>query len=308
MRYQIVHRTRYGYGAPVARCRNEAHLRPRDTDRQRCLASELAVEPTPTSWNDGSDFYGNPLTSFVVEGPFEELNVTATSAVEVTEGSPPPVGGPTWDDVRTRLADDLSRPTLDAREFCFESPLVSTSRAVRSYAEPSFPAGRPLVDAVTELTARIHCDFVYDPGVTTVTTPLEEILQHRRGVCQDFAHLAVGCLRSMGLAARYVSGYLETVPAPGEDRLIGADASHAWPSVLVPDWGWLDVDPTNDVMVGSTYVTTAWGRDYADVSPLKGIVFGGGDSHTLEVAVDMIRTADPGPPPSQARGPAVRGS
>ena len=304
MRYQIVHRTRYRYSAPVARCRNEAHLRPRDTDRQECLASELAVEPTPTSWSDRSDFYGNPVTSFVVVGPFEELTVTATSAVEVAPTGPPPVGGPTWDDVRTRLAEDLSGPMLDAREFCFESPLVSTSRAVRSYAEPSFPAGRPLVDAVAELTGRIHGDFVYDPGVTTVTTPLGEILEHRHGVCQDFAHLAVGCLRSMGLAARYVSGYLETVPARGEDRLVGADASHAWLSVLVPDWGWLDVDPTNDGIVGPTYVTTAWGRDYSDVSPLKGIVFGGGDSHTLEVAVDMIQNAAPGP----AEDPAVRES
>ncbi len=253
------------------------------------------VEPAPSSWSDRADFYGNTVTSFVVDGPFEELSVTATSVVEVTGTGPLPAGAPTWDDVRTRLAEDLSRPMLDAREFCFESPLVSLSRAVRTYAEPSFPAGRPLVDAVTELTGRIHRDFVYDPGVTTVTTPLGEILEHRHGVCQDFAHLAVGCLRSMGLAARYVSGYLETAPAPGEDRLIGADASHAWPSVLVPGWGWLDVDPTNDGVVGPSYVTTAWGRDYSDVSPLKGIVFGGGDSHTLEVAVDMSPSTDTGP-------------
>jgi transglutaminase-like putative cysteine protease len=130
----------------------------------------------------------------------------------------------------------------------------------------------------------------YDPGFTTVTTPLEEVLQFRRGVCQDFAHLAVGCVRSMGLAARYVSGYLETRPPAGEERVVGADASHAWPSVFIPGWGWLDLDPTNDKVVGSTYVTTAWGRDYAHVSPLKGIVFGGGDSHTLDVAVDVSRS------------------
>jgi transglutaminase-like putative cysteine protease len=150
------------------------------------------------------------------------------------------------------------------------------------------------VDAVGELTARIFDDFVYDPGFTTVATPLADVLLHRRGVCQDFAHLAIGCLRSVGLAARYVSGYLETAPPPGEDRLIGADASHAWAAVHIPGWGWLDIDPTNDRMVGSSYVTIAWGRDYSDVSPLKGIVFGGGDAHTLEVSVDVSR-AQPAP-------------
>jgi len=308
VRYRIVHRTRYRYSAPVARCRNEAHLRPRDTGRQECLASEVAVEPIPTSWSDRTDFYGNPLASFVVDGPFEELTVTATSSVEVGETDPLPVAGPTWEDARTMLAEDLSRPLLDVREFCFSSPLVTTSRVVRSYAEESFPAGRPLVDSITELTRRIHEDFVYDPGFTTVTTPLEEVLMHRRGVCQDFAHLAVGCVRSMGLAARYVSGYLETAPAPGGERLVGTDASHAWPSVYVPGWGWLDVDPTNNEIVGPTYVTTAWGRDYADVSPLKGIVFGGGDSHTLDVAVDVSRIADHSPARGLPDGSALRGS
>ncbi len=308
MRYRIVHRTRYHYSAPVARARNEAHLRPRDTDRQECLASEVVVEPTPTSWSDRSDFYGNPLASFVVDGPFEELTVTATSSVEVGETDQLPVAGPTWEDSRTMLAEDLRRPLLDVREFCFSSPLVTTSRVVRAYAEQSFPAGRPLVDSITELTRRIHEDFLYDPGFTTVTTPLEEVLVHRRGVCQDFAHLAVGCVRSMGLAARYVSGYLETAPAPGGDRLVGADASHAWPSVYVPGWGWLDVDPTNNEIVGPTYVTTAWGRDYADVSPLKGIVFGGGDSHTLDVAVDVSRVADHSPAPGLPDGSALRRS
>ena len=179
---------------------------------------------------------------------------------------------------------------LAAREFCFESPLVPCRPNVRTYAEPSFPAGRPVVDAISELTERIFTDFVYDPGFTTVTTPLEEVLRFRRGVCQDFAHLAIGCFRSMGLAAPYVSGYLETAPPGAEERRIGADASHAWPSVFVPGWGWLDVDPTNDKIVGSTYVTTAWGRDYSDVSPLKGIVFGGGDS-----ICSTSRWTSPGP-------------
>jgi transglutaminase-like putative cysteine protease len=171
------------------------------------------------------------------------------------------------------------------------STLVPLSGTIRAYAEPSFPAGRPLVDAVSDLTERIFENFVYDPGFTTVTTPIEEVLRFRRGVCQDFAHLAIGCMRSMGLAARYVSGYLETAPPPGGERTIGADASHAWLAVFVPGDGWLDVDPTNDQIVGTSYVTTAWGRDYSDVPPLKGIVFGGGSSHALDVSVDVTRSA-----------------
>ena len=293
--YRIVHRTNYRYNAPVSRCRNEAHLRPRDTARQHCLASDLVVDPTPTSWSERSDFFGNPVLSFVVDGPFDELTVTSTSSVSVSGGEPLPPAGPGWEEVRDSLATDLSTEMLAAREFCFESPLVPVSANVRTYAEPSFPAGRPVVDVISELTRRIFTDFVYDPGFTTVTTPLDEVVRFRRGVCQDFAHLAIGCFRSMGLAARYVSGYLETEAPAGEQRRIGADASHAWPSVFLPGWGWLDVDPTNDKIVGSTYVTTAWGRDYSDVSPLKGIVFGGGDSHLLDVSVDVTRS------PAEAR-------
>jgi len=291
MNYRIVHRTEYRYSAPVSRCRNEVHLRPRDTDHQHCTTSELVVEPTPTSWTERLDFFGNPVITFAVDGPFEELTVTSTSTVAVTDRAPLPASDPTWESARDVLADDLSPDMLAAREVCFESPLVPVSGGVRTYAEPSFTGGRPLVEAVTDLTDRIFSDFVYDPGFTTVTTPVDEVLGFRRGVCQDFAHLGIGCVRSMGLAARYVSGYLETEPLPGEGRMIGADASHAWLSVYVPGWGWLDVDPTNDQIVGATYVTAAWGRDYADVSPLKGIVFGGGDSNLLEVSVDVSRAA-----------------
>jgi transglutaminase-like putative cysteine protease len=291
MMFRIVHRTNYRYNAPVSRARNEAHLRPRDTDVQQCLASELVVEPTPTSWTERSDFFGNPVVSFAVDGPFEELTITSTSSVSVTANERMPTSGPPWDHARDSLNEDLSPDVLAVREFCFESPLVPLSAAVRAYAEPSFPAGRPLVDAVSDLTERIFENFVYDPGFTTVTTPIEDVLRFRRGVCQDFAHLAIGCMRSMGLAARYVSGYLETAPPPGGERTIGADASHAWLAVFVPGDGWLDVDPTNDQIVGTSYVTTAWGRDYSDVSPLKGIVFGGGSSHALDVSVDVTRSA-----------------
>jgi transglutaminase-like putative cysteine protease len=291
MNYRIVHRTEYRYSAPVSRCRNEVHLRPRETDHQHCTASELVVEPTPTSWTERSDFFGNPVITFAVDGPFEELTVTSTSTVSVAEPTPRPTTDQSWEATGQVLADDLSPDMLAAREFCFESPLVPVSGGVRTYAEPSFTPGRPLVEAITDLTARIFADFVYDPGFTTVTTPVDEVLDFRRGVCQDFAHLGIGCVRSMGLAARYVSGYLETEPPPGEERLIGADASHAWLSVYVPGGGWLDLDPTNNQLVGSNYVTTAWGRDYGDVSPLKGIVFGGGASHSMDVSVDVSRAA-----------------
>ncbi len=290
--YQIVHRTSYRYNAPVSRCRNETHLRPRDTDHQHCLSSELVVDPTPASWSERSDYFGNPVVSFAVDGPFNQLTVTSLSSVSVSERRPVTDASPDWQVARDSLFDDLSAEMLEAREFCFESPLVPTSAAVRAYAEPTFATGRPLVEVVAEVTERIFSDFVYDPGFTTVTTPLEEVLYYRRGVCQDFAHLAIGCFRSMGLAARYVSGYLETTAPEGEARLIGADASHAWPSVYVPGSGWLDVDPTNDKLVGTSYVTTAWGRDYSDVTPLKGIVFGGGDSHLLDVSVDVTRSPD----------------
>ena len=289
MTYQVVHRTRYRYNGPVSRCRNEAHLRPRETDRQQCLANTVDVSPTPVSWTERTDFFGNPVIAFAVDGPFDELVITSTSQVAVEVREPLPAVGPTWELARDVLVGDRSPLMLDARQYCFDSPLVPGSSAVADYAAPSFGPGRSLVDAVAELTARIFEDFAYDPGFTTVTPPLADVLVHRRGVCQDFAHLAIACLRSVGLSARYVSGYLETAPPPGEDRLIGADASHAWAAVYVPGWGWLDIDPTNDRVVGSSYVTIAWGRDYSDVSPLKGIVFGGGDAHTLEVSVDVSR-------------------
>ncbi len=291
MTYSVVHTTRYRYDAPVSRCRNEAHLRPRDTDRQRCLASDLTVLPAPVAWSERTDFFGNQVAAFTVEGPFDELVVTATSRVAVTVRPAPPEAGPPWEEVRDLLSSDLSPEVLDARRVPVRvppRPPPAGGGRLRGTLVPA--AAAPVVDAVVELTDRIFTDFVYDPGFTTVATPLDEVLSHRRGVCQDFAHLAIACLRTTGLAARYVSGYIETVTVAGEDRMIGADASHAWPSVFVPGSGWLDIDPTNNQLVGSAYVTTAWGRDYADVSPLKGIVFGGGANQMLDVSVDVVRS------------------
>jgi transglutaminase-like putative cysteine protease len=287
--YVVTHRSAYRYSEPVDRCRTEAHLRPRETSRQHCLTAGVDVVPEPVTFSERLDFFGNPVCAFSVEGPFDELVVTSTSRVSIAVRSPLPVTGPTWEQARDVLGSDLDDDVLDARQYCYDSPLVATTRTLAEYAAPSFRPGRNLVDAVTDLTERIFLDFTYAPGFTTLTTPLEDVLAFRRGVCQDFAHVAIGCLRSMGLSARYVSGYIETLPPPGEERMIGGDASHAWPSVFVPGWGWFDIDPTNDQLVGSRYVTTAWGRDYSDVSPVKGIVFGGGGTQSLEVSVDVTR-------------------
>ena len=287
VQYRVTHQTTYRYAGPVTHSRNQAHLRPRTTERQLCLSSMLEVDPSPSTHRRDEDAFGNIVDSFTVDGPFEQLVVTASSMVWVSEPrvAPPALA---WEEAREQLA--MPGPDLRAASlFSADSTLVTTTGEMRSFAEPSFSAGRPLIDAVVDLNNRIARDFQYDPGFTTLMTPLDEVLHFRRGVCQDFAHLAVGCLRSMDLAGRYVSGYLETEPPPGGQRMVGVDASHAWPSVLVPGWGWFDFDPTNDTVVDMRYITTAWGRDYADVTPLKGVVVGAGGPETLEVAVDVIR-------------------
>jgi transglutaminase-like putative cysteine protease/uncharacterized alpha-E superfamily protein len=288
--YRVSHRTTYEYSGPVEQSYNEAHLRPRATDRQHCDFHSLDIDPEPTSRSEYVDSFGNTVTTFMVEGGFERLSVTATSDVTVYPAPPPPPSLP-WESAQWLLDIDRQAGSRDARQYRAPSRLVPASPELAEYALPSFGAGRPLVDAVVDLAGRIHRDFVYEPGFTSVTTPLLDVFEHRRGVCQDFAHLAVGCVRSIGLAARYVSGYIETIPPVGQPHLLGADASHAWFSVYVPGWGWIDVDPTNDQLVSDSYVTTAWGRDYWDVSPLRGSVEGGGSSHTMDVAVDVTRRA-----------------
>jgi transglutaminase-like putative cysteine protease len=292
--YRVRHRTTYGYNAPVEQSYNEAHLRPREMAGQHCVEHHIDVDPPQTSWSEHLDAFGNTVAAFVVRGGFEHLAVTATSVVARTAPEAPVPSGPPWETARRLIDADRLPPSREARRFRSASRLVPSSPRLAAYAEESFVPHRHVVEATLDLSARIHRDFLYDPGFTSVTTPLLEVFDHRRGVCQDFAHLAVGCLRSLGLAARYVSGYLETTPPPGEERLVGADASHAWASVYIPGWGWLDIDPTNDQIVDQTYVTVAWGRDYWDVSPLRGSVEGGGDSHTLAVEVDVSRVEPAG--------------
>ena len=283
MNYRIVHHTRYQYEEPVSLCHNQARLTPRSFFNQTRLRGDIAIDPQPATFCEREDFFGNRTVYFSIEQSHDALSVTAESDVHIA-ARPLSSNAMAWDAARHILESATDPALLDARQFLLDSPMVAKSPALARYATPSFPKGRPLIDAVCDLISRIHRDFDYVPGFTTVSTPLSDVLKHRKGVCQDFAHLGIGCLRAMGLPARYVSGYLETLPPPGKARLIGADASHAWLSAFLPTCGWIDFDPTNDLMPEDRHITVAWGRDFADVTPLKGVVLGNGQ-HTLAVSV-----------------------
>jgi len=291
MLYDVTHRTTYRYRSDVSVSHHLAHLHPRGLASQEVSDFKLTVEPLPTVNTERADFYGNPTTFFTISNPHDRLVVTARSRVRVTAPTLPARSLP-WEQVRDRCASDRFTPDSEVGEFRFDSPSIVRRPALADYAAPSFSPGRPLLDAVVDFNARIFRDFKFDSRATTVATPVDEVFKKRRGVCQDFAHFAIACLRSLGLPARYVSGYLETVPPPGKARLIGADASHAWFSVWCPDHDWVDADPTNNVLPGDRHITVAWGRDYSDVSPLRGVVVGGG-GHGLGVSVDVARVAPP---------------
>lgn len=293
MKYRVVHKTEYLYDRPVALCYNEARLTPRNLAVQKCTTSRIDIEPESSAYRQRTDFWGNQVIYFSIQQPHQQLSVTATSEVELhPKGHAFDfTGDRPWAEVREGLSNNREPEWLAAQLLTIDSRLVSPDPELKEYVLPSFPAQRPLLEGVGELTARIFEDFKFDPKSTTVSTPLSEVMQHRRGVCQDFAHLGIGCLRALGLAARYVSGYIETLPPPGEERLIGAAASHAWFSVFAPGKGWVDFDPTNNQMPREHHVTVAWGRDYTDVVPFKGIIFGRG-KHQLSVSVDVERTAE----------------
>ena len=287
IRYRITHTTEYRYNVPVSQCQNEAHLLPRSTPRQQYEHGQLRIQPSPTVYRDREDFFGNRVTYFAVQEPHVTLSVTAQSEVLIVPTAARWLWASlVWEEVRQAVAGDTSPEGIEARQFLLDSPLVHRSAALAAYAAASFVPNRPLLEAVADLVQRIYQEFTYEPDATTVSTPLDEVLQHRRGVCQDFAHVAIGCLRTQGIAARYVSGYLETSAPDGQ--LIGAAASHAWVSVYCPGQGWIDFDPTNNSIPTDQHITVAWGRDYSDVTPLKGVIVGGG-SHTLDVAVTVER-------------------
>ncbi len=289
MLYAITHRTTYHYGSDVSVSHHLARLHPRELPYQQVEDFHLQIEPAPAAAEERIDYYGNPTSFFSIGSPHEKLAVTARSCVTVAAPELPIAAQtPPWETVRKRCASDVLTPDSAVGEFRFDSPHITRKAAFADFAAPSFPRERPLLEAVSDFTARIFREFKFDPRATTTATPLDDVLGHRRGVCQDFAHLAIAGLRSLGLPARYVSGYLETQPPPGRARLIGADASHAWFSVWCPGHGWIDADPTNNLLPGDRHITVAWGRDFSDVSPLRGVVVGGQD-HSLGVSVDVTR-------------------
>jgi transglutaminase-like putative cysteine protease len=286
-RYQVVHETVYEYSSDVTESYGQAHLVPRDLPGQRRLSHVLASDPGAAEWHQHTDFFGNTAAYFAIFSTHRTLTVVARSEVEVDRRTPDAgeLDSIGWEQARSALEPDVA-----ARAFTIASPLVRLSTGVGDYAAPSFERGRGLGSVVAELAARIYTDYEYLPGATTVRTTLGELLHSRRGVCQDFAHLAVGCLRSMGLAARYVSGYLETQPPPGQPRLVGTDASHAWAEVLVPERGWVGIDPTNNQFAGPSYVIAACGRDYGDVPPLSGVIVTNSRRSSMKVSVDVARS------------------
>jgi transglutaminase-like putative cysteine protease len=285
--YRVTHRTTYRYNDPASIGNHMACLKPRTLPWQSVRRFDLTIHPEPSSLIERIDYFGNTLHVFSIQDQHKELIVETNSDVEVNRfQQETPADYCLWENAVEQMRQDRSRSGLDAYQFRFESPRIHLRRVFADYARQSLMPERPLREALLDLTARIHHDFVFQPNTTNVGTTVEEVFEKRRGVCQDFAHLQIACLRSMGLAARYVSGYLRTTPPPGKPRLVGADASHAWLSVFCPGSGWLDLDPTNNMLVGNDHITVAWGRDYSDVSPLRGLILGGG-LHTLKVAVDV---------------------
>ena len=282
--YEVSHTTEYDYSLPVAVSHHLACLAPRALPRQHVLHHDLQVEPRPAAISTHTDYFGNEVTFFTMEGPHQRLTVRAKSRVTLEAASPPePADTPPWESVADREAQPL-----DVMEFSFDSSLGPALAEPADYVRPSFSPGRPLLEAVLDLTRRIYEEFTFDTKATTIRTPLADVFKSRRGVCQDFARLEIACLRALRLPARYVSGYLETVPPPGRPRLLGADASHAWLAFYCPGTGWIDVDPTNNVLPSRRHVTVGWGRDYGDVSPIHGVILGGG-KHSLRVSVDVLR-------------------
>jgi transglutaminase-like putative cysteine protease len=294
MKYRVRHTTTYEYSAPVTLCYNMAHLLPRDTERQRCLNRRIQVHPTPIYQREGKDYFGNSTFYFSIQEPHKKLTIDVVSYFDINT--------PSWSDeaeqhpltcgeLRALINNADTTELRMAKEYCLDSEQILCSDTLRDYALPFFADNQPVLAAAKAFTHHIFSEFKFDPTATDVTTPAEEVLKEKRGVCQDFAHLAIGCLRSVGIPARYMSGYIETLPPPGQEKLIGADASHAWFAIFVPELGWVEFDPTNNLIPSEQHIVTGWGRDYADVTPLQGVIFDGGDSQSLSVAVDVSRLA-----------------
>ena len=289
--YRIIHRTTYQYGATMTDGYSVACLVPRPTEYQVVHESDVVLIPKASEWDSYLDAFGNLVNQFGLHEPHSEMAVQAISVVEISE-RPEPIDDTPWEQVAELVANAEGDLAIEVGSFRSPSTLVDVSglgSSLDPIAADAFPPGRSIIDAVRALCLHIFEEFEFDPHFSNVATPLDAVLSARRGVCQDFAHLAVGCLRSLGLAARYVSGYIETVPPPGQERLIGADASHAWCSVWTPNAGWVDFDPTNGHLPVNEHVTVAWGRDYADVTPVRGVMIGPATAQDLFVSVDVTR-------------------
>lgn len=295
MRYRIKHITEYLYHSRVSHCYNMAHLTPRNTLRQQCLKSDVSVSPNPASCSYRVDYFDNTAYHFEIQRPHKKLVITSTSDVVTSEQqSVMDLSlGISCRDARHAMFQSKNPEVLLVREYMMDSPMIRASEALREYAAPLFEDEKPLLTSVMELTRKIYTEFDYSPAATTIATPIHEVMATRKGVCQDFAHLMIGCLRSLGYASRYVSGYLETLPPPGQEKLVGADATHAWVQVYSPGEGWFEYDPTNDCMAGEQHIITGWGRDFYDVTPLCGVIFGGGENPVLSVSVDVSRMEEP---------------
>lgn len=289
MRYRIKHTTAYRYSEPASLSQNELCLQPKEGPLQRLENWHLTISPEPIYRRQHEDYFGNTIQVFMIQHPHDELAVTASSTVITL---PPIIPGsettPTWESVAYRLRETASEEDLAANQYRFLSPLTMLTPEIEAFARRSFPPARPILSGALDLMHRIFSEFSYDKDATTIDTPVDKVLASRKGVCQDFSHLMISCLRTLGLSARYVSGYLETQPPPGKPILAGADASHAWLALYIPDSGWVDLDPTNNLIPCEQHITLAWGRDYGDVTPVKGVVMGGGN-HTMSVMVDVSR-------------------
>lgn len=288
MKYKIAHTTTYDYSAPVPVSHNQVYLTPRQLPQQECESNILLIHPECANVVHRRDVFGNSCSHFSAEQPHKRIAITAKSVVKVSRNQLDLELNqkPSWEMVAAEIKSADSSESIDAYQFSLPSPAISILSEVRAYAESIFSPGRSIDEAATDLMSRIYSEFEYDPAATSVQSTIGDVLRLRRGVCQDFAHLQIACLRSLGLAARYVSGYIRTIPPEGETKLVGADASHAWLSIYCGNGKWLDLDPTNNQTINNDYVTLAWGRDYQDVSPVKGVIIGGG-RHRIHVSVTM---------------------
>ncbi len=292
MRYRVTHRTEYRSVEPISVGHNEAWLTPRDTPTQTCLNHQIEISPGPSIIVTRVDYFQNTTTQFAFNQGYDTLVVTSINDIEVHAPIPAETPSLAWEEVRDTVQAHQTEEDFSALEFTFNSPRCRVSAEFADYAMESFPAGGAIRDCIAELMHRFYDDFQYDSTATTVSTPVEQVFRTRRGVCQDFAHLLISMLRSIKIPARYVSGYLRTLPPPGKPHLVGADASHAWLSVYCGPEGWVDIDPTNNQFTSTDHITIAWGRDYMDVAPLKGVYIGG-SSPQLLVSVDMSEITVP---------------